>query len=63
MKKLLMLICITFSSFTFSAGMSGGSTVTVPQIICMQNGEILGTTAMPVYECGKLKKEQTEKTK
>ncbi|PSW18006.1 hypothetical protein C9I98_18090 [Photobacterium sanctipauli] len=62
MKKLFVLFCIAFSSFTFAEGMSGGSSATVPYIICMQDGKILGTTAIPVYECDKLKKAEAKKS-
>ncbi|PSW16451.1 hypothetical protein C9J01_05485 [Photobacterium rosenbergii] len=63
MKKLLVLMMLAFSGFTFansSSGHSGGSTVTAPQIICMYEGKILGVTAIPIYECTKLKKEMKE---
>ncbi|MCW8328994.1 hypothetical protein MD588_09260 [Photobacterium sp. SDRW27] len=60
MKKALLLLCFVFSGFTY-AEFGGGSTVTVPHIVCMQNGEMLGTTAMPVTECNKLKAEQASK--
>ncbi|MCQ1059202.1 hypothetical protein ACQKPX_12460 [Photobacterium sp. DNB23_23_1] len=63
MKKMFVLMMLAFSSFTFansSSGHSGGSTVSTPQIICMYEGKILGVTAIPAYECTKLKKEMKE---
>jgi hypothetical protein len=60
MKKSLILLCFFFSSFTY-ANFSGGSTVTVPHVVCMQDGKMLGTTAMPITECNKLKAEQAIK--
>ncbi|KLV09546.1 hypothetical protein ABT56_00165 [Photobacterium aquae] len=61
MKKVLALAILAFSTATFASGMSGGSTVTTPYIICMQDGKMLGATAMPVYECTKLKKAAADK--
>ncbi|MGR5065055.1 hypothetical protein [Photobacterium sp. DNB22_13_2] len=63
MKRLFVLVMLVFSSFTFansSSGHSGGSSVSTPQIICMYEGKILGVTAIPAYECTKLKKEMKE---
>ncbi|PSU33975.1 hypothetical protein [Photobacterium lutimaris] len=63
MKRLLVLMMLVFSSFAFansSSGHGGGSTVSTPQIICMYEGKILGVTAIPAYECTKLKKEMKE---
>ncbi|ELR66552.1 hypothetical protein C942_04250 [Photobacterium marinum] len=61
MKKVLVLLCLVFSGFALANSMSGGSQVTVPHVVCMQDGKMLGVTSMPVTECNKLKAEHAKK--
>lgn len=62
MKKILVLLCLVFSGFIYAEN-SGGSSVSIPYIICMQDGKMLSTSAVEVYECDKLKAELAEKEK
>jgi len=64
MNNVIAVLCIVFSGIAFSglafAEMGGGSRVTVPHIICMQDGKMISTTAIPVTECNKLKAEKAD---
>ncbi|WP_299017561.1 hypothetical protein [uncultured Photobacterium sp.] len=60
MKKVLVLLCLFFSGFTLANSFGGGSSVTVPHVVCMQDGKMLGTTSMPITECNKLKAEHAK---
>ena len=62
MKSSIALLCLLFSGSIYAFG--GGSTVTVPYVVCMQDGKMISVTAVPVTECDKLKKQKSEsKTK
>lgn len=62
MKKVLVLLCLVFSGFIYATE-TGGSRASIPYIICMQDGKMLSTTAIEIYECNKLKAELAEKAK